>query len=102
MTLETDLQMWKRNVGILLIATEIQDDMFRKKVCSKCTKEMKEKRKCEDMGNERIFCDKLVNARKKNKRLSQMELMQTLSSPFLRQSHSLRKIAENLFGLRDS
>ena len=99
MTLETDLQIWKRNAGLLLLAIEIQDANFRKEVCSKCTEEMRKIRKCEDVGNDRTFCDKLVKARKKNKKLSQMEAMQTLSSPFLRDSHSFRKIAEDLFRL---
>ena len=94
---EKDLKIWKNNVFLLLKATEIQDNIFRKKFCLKCTEDMKKKRKCEDMGNGRTFCDNLVKARERNKILSQMELMQTLNSPFLRNSHSLRKVAKSFF-----
>jgi len=97
-----ELQIWKRNTYILILATEIQDAKFRKEVCNKCAVETKIKRNCEETMKGRTFCNKLVKAREKNKILFRLETLQSLNSPFIKQSHFFRKIAETLFDLSNS
>lgn len=81
------LDEWERNARILLLATEMQDMVFRKSVCEKCSSEMRKKRKCEEEIAGRTFCRALVNARKKNRTLELLEIRQTLSSPFIKEFH---------------
>lgn len=99
---QEELHVWKRNSFILILATEIQDAKFRKEVCSKCTAEMKIKRNCEEIIKYRTFCKKLVETRERNKKLFRLEMIQSLNSPFIKQSHVTREVAEALFDLSDS
>lgn len=96
MPTQQELYNWKLGAAMLLGIIEIQDHLFRNNICVKCTEEMRRKRKCEDMGEGRTFCQLLVNARNKNKKIKKMELIQTLSSPFIRNS-TARKVAETLY-----
>ena len=96
---KAELFNWKLKALYLLANIELHDAKFRQKVCSNCSPDMRLKLKCEEEIPNRTFCEKIVKSREKDRTLQQMELKIALESPFVKQSHSLRKIAENFYSL---
>lgn len=97
MVSKLELYEWKLKSVCLLFLTEAQDEAFRRKFCNKCTPEMKIKHKFEEEIPGRCFCNLMIKAREKNEMLKKAELKVVLESPYIRDSHFIRKIAKSFY-----
>ncbi|MFH1333196.1 MAG: hypothetical protein ABIH53_03100 [archaeon] len=91
------LYNWYLNSNFVLLETVMCDENFRREVCSKCSDKIKRRCKCEVYEDGKTFCNKLVNARKKNEELEKRREELIFMSPSLDKSSSLRKIAQAFY-----
>lgn len=92
MPTQQELENWKFNAIILIAEIELFDEGFRKRNPDHRCKDWYE---CEPG---KWFCKHLEIARKRNKKLEKMELIQTLTSPYLKDPRIL-EVTEALYRL---